>query len=75
MWRCGELLVRRQAGAAEKLVLRCGENCGGRVWCDRDVGAAVLRTARAAVPAKSQALVGPCPVPVRLLEAAPWVLG
>jgi hypothetical protein len=69
------IAVRRAAGAAERREAGCCGNCVGRVWCDRDVGAAVLRTARAAVPAKSQALVGPCPVPVRLLEAAPWVLG
>ena len=33
-------------------------------------GAGVLR-----VPAQSRMLVGPCPVPVRPFEAAPWVLG
>jgi hypothetical protein len=48
MWRCGELLVRRQAGAAEKLVLRCGENCGGRIWRSRLQGRVKLEGGEAA---------------------------
>ena len=62
--RCGEkrycvvpksgIAVRRAAGAAERRETGCCGNCVGRVWCDRHVGAAVPRTARAAVPAEAR---------------------
>jgi len=47
--------------AVRRSCVKLGPRCGELL---------VLRCRR-----KSQALVGPCPVPVRLLEVAPWVLG
>ena len=64
-------------------------SCGTAMWqklrccgAAKQVGAVVAAGRRcaagrcgAAGTGRSQALVGPCPVPVRLLEVAPWVLG
>ena len=84
---CGvaEKRVVRCGGAANfwcgaKRVPRKSWSCGvakPAVAAFGATGTSVLRCCELLVLrwAKSQALVGPCPVPVRLLEAAPWVLG